>query len=349
MHLSILISSTRFTYTSCRLIPKPFTKMMLKTRTCTLALALLTMAVFTPAHALLRGSAPVADNSTAKAKAATGIDRFQTLIAKKAPWGIYDAADWSTADGKLHEGSKNGKDVVSEGTIKYGSGAGNGAKGDVSFISGGTTSRLDWPEGSMPTSYTICSITRYIGGTTGRILVDTTGEWFLGHWQGRVGKAYSHEWKTEIGPRTDDTNWAVMCGNNGLPTPKNILYNGAPVGIASGGGTSGLLGVNPARGISNQEISDWALSFVAIWDQHLTAEEMQTASDALMEYLATGRSLVVASTDATPSSNTITTVSGPSTVSATTMGPCNVMTTTIASNATTTTTTTTVNCPEEAA
>jgi hypothetical protein len=160
--------------------------MMLKARTCTLALALFTMAVLTPANALLRGSAPMAGNttakantvtsssstkantkagnSTAKAKGATAIDSFQALISKKAPWGIYDAADWSVADAKLPEGSKNGKDVISEGTIKYGSGVGSGAKGDVSFISGGTTSKLFWPEGSIPTSFTICTITRYTGG-----------------------------------------------------------------------------------------------------------------------------------------------------------------------------------------
>jgi len=92
--------------------------------------------------------------------------------------------------------------------------------------------------------------------------------------------------------------------------------------------------------------SDWALSFVAIWDQHLTAEGMQTASDALMEYLATGRSPVAAAIDATPSSNTVTTISEPSTVTTTTMGPCNATTITIASNATTTTSTTIVSCPE---
>jgi len=86
--------------------------MMIKARTCTVALALFAMAVIMPVNANLRGSAPVAGNSTAKAKAATGnstakakaataIDRFQTLIALKAPWGIYDAAHWSAADATL--------------------------------------------------------------------------------------------------------------------------------------------------------------------------------------------------------------------------------------------------------
>jgi hypothetical protein len=273
--------------------------MMLKTRTCTLALAFFTLVVLTPANALLHGSAPVPGNSTTKAKAATAIDRFQALIAEKAPWGIYDAAHWSAADAKLPEGRKNGKDVVSEGTIEYGSGVGNGAKGDVTFISGSTESRIFWPEGSIPTQLTICSITRYTGGANERILHATEGNWLHGHWMNRVGKAYYWDgwktndgWETEGGEDEHDKDWVVMCGSNGLSTPKNVLFNGAPVGVASGGSSPGRLAVNPTTSISPNEMSDWALSVVAIWDQHLAAEEMQTASDALMEYLATGRRIL---------------------------------------------------------
>ena len=118
----------------------------------------------------------------------------QTLIALKAPWGIYDAAHWSAADAILPEDSKNGKDVISEGTIKHGSGVGNGAKGDVSFIFGGTTSRLFWPEDSIPTSFTIYSITRYTGRAHRRILQATDLNWVHGHWDnGHIGVAY-YEW-----------------------------------------------------------------------------------------------------------------------------------------------------------
>jgi hypothetical protein len=215
----------------------------------------------------------------------------------------------------------------------------------VAFISGSTQSRLYWPEGSIPNTFTICSITRYTGGANGRILNGIGRNWLHGHHGGRSGMAYYEKVLMDDTKRSFSSDWAVMCGSNGLPSPTNILYNGAALGTDQGGLGGGTLGVNPTNS-EQREYSDWALSFVAIWDQHLTAEEMQTASDALMEYLATGRSPVAVATDATPSSNTVTMVSGPSTVTATTMGPCNVTTTTIASNATTTTTTSTVSCPE---
>lgn len=85
-----------------------------------------------PGNALLCDSAPhgnaAAGNSSAKAKAATAIDHSQTLLAEKASWGLYDVSHWSAADAKLPEGSKNGKDVISEGMIMHGSGVGHGPK-----------------------------------------------------------------------------------------------------------------------------------------------------------------------------------------------------------------------------
>lgn len=108
------------------------------------------------------------------------------------------------------------------------------------------------------------------------------------------------------------------------------VQTGGPV--RAGGNT---LSVNPPNP-THKQLGDWALSFVAIWDQHLTAEEMKTASDALMEYLATGRRILeapAAAADAKPCS----TVSG---VTSTT-----IMT---AEGATSTTTITTIPCPEEA-
>jgi len=58
--------------------------------------------------------------------------------------------------------------------------------------------------------------------------------------------------------------------------------------------------------------------FVAIWDQHLAAEEMQTAFDAMMEYLATGRRILeapAAACDAKPCS-TVSSVTSTTTTTA---------------------------------
>jgi len=201
----------------------------------------------------------------------------------------------------------------------------------VTFISGGTTSKLFWPDGSIPSSFTICSITRYTGGSTQRILRGAQGNWLHGHYGGDRGSAtgsvYYETWMVDynsLASTTATTDWAVVCGSNGLQTPTNVLYNNIPIGTASGGAGGNKLVVNYSN-----ELSDWALSFVAIWDQHLGAEEMQTASDALMEYLATGRSILEAPTTAPPcsmvssvTSTTITTSNGTTTTTAITNIPC---------------------------
>ena len=207
---------------------------------------------------------------------------FQQVIQNKAPWGIYDAAQWSTATGTLPEARGNGRDVTSEGTIGVGFAAGNGASAAVAFINGSTTSRLFWPVGSIPSNFTICSITRYTGGTNERILQGASPNWLHGHWGGATGRAYYEKWMTSSSTGGGTTNWVVMCGSNGLATPSNILNQGQSVGTATGGSGNNRLAINPMTG----ETSDWALSFVVIWDQHLTAQEMKTVSDALVEYLA---------------------------------------------------------------
>ena len=331
-------------------------KTMIASRTWAAALALVAVAVITPVDAnLLRGSGAhamaTAGNNTVKTKAATAIDAFQALTKTKVPWGLYDAADWSAANGKLLEASANGKDVVSAGTIKFGSGIGNGAKGNVTFILGSTSSRLVWPEGSIPTKFTICSITRYTGGSNERILRSVAGNWLHGHHENTVGVAFYDGWKTPENPPEQPTDWAVMCGSNGLPTPTNILYNGSPVGIQSGGSSPNPLAINPANpAISSGQVSNWALSFVAIWDQHLTAAEIKMASDALMEYLASGRSLTKAAAAGATSSSGISNVvtsdinADSSTVTTTTFTPSGnttITTITTPTNVSTTITTTT--------
>ena len=56
--------------------------------------------------------------------------------------------------------------------------------------------------------FTVCSVTRYTGGTKGRILNGGVSNWLHGHWWGRAGVAYYNGWKTAVRDRVSpDTNW----------------------------------------------------------------------------------------------------------------------------------------------
>lgn len=177
--------------------------MMRLSRPWVVALLALSTLVIAPANAKLRGSAQQgaarADHARAHTHAkatTTAIDHFQAMIKTKAPWGMYDAFHWNSTSAKLCEASGSGKDAVSEGTITHGKIAGHGAKGHVTFISGSTSSKLFWPDGSIPHAFTMCSITRYTGGSNGGILMGTRSAWIHGHWEDGAGAVFYNNWIT---------------------------------------------------------------------------------------------------------------------------------------------------------
>jgi hypothetical protein len=157
--------------------------------------------------------------------------------------------------------------------------SGDGAANAVTSIKGTTATKLLWPENSIPNTFTVCSVTRYTGGTRGPILSceDSPTQdmnWHHGHWSyppdaGR-GVAYYNTW---IAPHTARTSvevlddWLVMCGTNaGATTPGNIILDQDEIGAVNGGsgGCRVSIGYNVPFGAS-----DWALHSLLIWDYSL--------------------------------------------------------------------------------
>ena len=77
---------------------------------------------------------------------------------------------------------------------------------------------------------------------------------------------------------TSPTNWVVMCGTNAGSQLK--LANGANVGTATGGKGDVKLWIN--YGDSPDQVSDFAIAEVMVWDRGLTNSEMFEASSYLM-------------------------------------------------------------------
>eukprot|EP00961_Rhodomonas_salina_P146731 1975511-Rhodomonas_salina.1 len=74
------------------------------------------------------------------------------------------------------------------------------------------------------------------------------------------------------------TNWLVMCGKN-VVGASGFILNGIEANNAAG--TLGSLTLSINQYILTQT-SNWALGELAIWDRHLTLEEMTQASDYLL-------------------------------------------------------------------
>ena len=119
--------------------------------------------------------------------------------------------------------------------------SGDGVANAVTFISGTTATRLLWPESSIPSTFTVCSVTRYTGGVR-RLILTCDGSpsqstiWHHGHhWGRRI--VYYNGWKTSTSSHGVVDDWLVMCGTNAGPTaPGNIVEDQDEIGTSNGGG-----------------------------------------------------------------------------------------------------------------
>jgi hypothetical protein len=199
------------------------------------------------------------------------VSGLQAVLKLNAPWGLYFAEDWDLTT--LPDSSGNGRHATtSSGNITKTTLSGNGAIGAITYISGGTSATISWPTGSIPTNFTILSLTRYSGNTKGRILQGQYRNWLHGHYNVGRGLCHYEGWKTNETSKGTLTDWLCCIGKNSSMTTNNILVDGIGVGTASGGGGNDELRIN--LGNSSTQKSDWALGCVMIWDRHLTDNEM---------------------------------------------------------------------------
>ena len=196
--------------------------------------------------------------------------------------GAFDIASgtWEDCTGNGNTAALSGSGLVESRS------AGHGAASEVLALSGTTSAAIAFGA-VIKREFTVCSVTRYTGGSKGRILTGSS-DWLHGHYNGWAGVAHYVKWITtyqnNVSPNTD---WVVMCGSNAGSQLK--LANGVDVGTAAGGlltdGAGGTgdtsLFVN-AGYFGSEQKSDFAIAELVVWPRGLTDEEMRRASDHLM-------------------------------------------------------------------
>ena len=221
-----------------------------------------------------------------------------SIFSRKVPWAMYFAEDYNTTTNVLPNYISNGiGDATTTGTISKLTGAGNGATGILTYITGGTAATMTFPTGSIPTNFTILGLARYTGAAKQRILRGLSRNWLHGHYASLKGQVYYEGWKTNTNISSAGllNDWLCCIGKNGGSIPGNILADGVGVGTAIGGVGDDRLSIN--IGPFN-EPSDWALSCVMIWDTHLTDAEMVDLNTIINNYKNDGISIksLIAST-----------------------------------------------------
>ena len=175
---------------------------------------------------------------------------------------------------------------VTKGSVTKKVEAGHGATYPVVYLTGDTNTGIDFGQIVKP-DFTICSVTRYLGGEGGankQILQHDEWHWFHGHWRGHVGVAHYNHWVTHPhGPHWRQhpglTGWLVMCGNSA-----GVVFRGKE--RRNVGETAALkshadahLYINEGR--QTGESSDFGVMEVIVWNRALSEDEMWTS----MEYL----------------------------------------------------------------
>jgi hypothetical protein len=117
------------------------------------------------------------------------------------PYLVAAAEGWDSGKNRFFDASGNGRHgVLTAGSVDVGSISDHGASIDVPFVGGTTETKIEWPAGSLPSTFTMCSITRYTSSDRTRqqrVLGAKDGNVALGHWgwggtNPGVGTVYYH-------------------------------------------------------------------------------------------------------------------------------------------------------------
>ena len=216
---------------------------------------------------------------------ATQSDPLSTVLATSPAYLMTSAEAWDVANNRFTDLSGNGRHgALTGGTVTIGSVSANGAGWSIPYIQGTTSTSISWSAGSIPSTFTICSITRYSGGTRRRILQCSSLNWLHGHWNGNAGGTHYHgQGATEGYSISPNTNWVVVCGRNIWGNSAGVIANGVVTCTGCGGVGNCDLSIN--RGDS-REFGDWQLSRLYVWNRHLSNDEFAEASAKLNSYVS---------------------------------------------------------------
>jgi hypothetical protein len=141
-------------------------------------------------------------------------------------------------------------------------------------LRGNTTGTVLWPEGILPSTYTLFHVARY-NDTKQRIFTGFNNDWLSGFSQGRSGQAFHGGWLTNNSTDYYGDNWV-------LSTDQNSRYRGFSGGSSNestgGGGTSARLAINTSASVSGQQ-SDWEVSEVLVYPRTLSESEYITVEN----------------------------------------------------------------------
>jgi len=220
-----------------------------------------------------------------QAQSSWGIPPFNGLVGYWNPGLDAVAKGWTnsqTLSGQsLTDWSGNGNTATISGTPTYNSNYG----GTLTLT---TSQSVLTPINHASQSGTVICLSRYNGGTNGRICTASSNNWLLGHWNTGVLQYYSAGWITssssnQFSPGTgqpDYTTFHIYAGTYGIGTSGyyGFFVNGG-LGSRGTGGSAGpnQLGYN----LYSSEPSSCEVGILMCWNRVLTDYEIMKATAAI--------------------------------------------------------------------
>jgi hypothetical protein len=215
-----------------------------------------------------------------------GGDALAGILNVYPAYLMASAESWNPSQQRFMDLSGNGRaGTLQAGAVSVGSVTGNGADRPVPYAGGTTGTQISWGAASIPSTFTICSITRYSGAVKQRILQFRDLNGFHGHHGHKAGATSYDEggWSYSGYTINPNTNWVVACGRN-IQTPGSagMIINGVVTSTAKGGAGNLELTINLDQW---GEHSDWQLSKLYVWNTHLPNSLFAQASSRLVKFL----------------------------------------------------------------
>jgi len=200
------------------------------------------------------------------------------FIKNNKPWAMYFAEDYVAGDNKLYDCSGNGRHAITSGTINKSTASGKGAINSINYLSGDSNCKIDFPDGSIPSQFTIASITKYTdttASTNTRILQGKNTNWYHGH-STNVKNTYYYGTTTSTpsivnytyntNPNKDD--WCIAVNNNKTSNYKgndNLTINNSIIN-------------SPIKG-------NWCFACLIIWENNSVV--VNNVQELLVSFLST--------------------------------------------------------------
>ena len=230
-------------------------------------------------------------------------DNTNIINLDKPLWAGYFAGDYNSSTNILPELLGNTSRNLTSNMLN------NITLNNISatpYIGGNKDSYIIFPENSISSNFTICSITKYTSTieTNNNMILQSinnndTDLFYHGHYKNKNGVITynNYEFSKSYPSKQPINSWIISCAKNTNSTNivDNVIINDNYSGLyiepdyinKIKSPTTLTINYNNDKNVTYN--SEWALNYVLIWDTHLSDKELKIISTALNNYIKTGK------------------------------------------------------------